>query len=161
RFRSILIPGSQIHGLRMIDKHPPPVGGNVVDIGCGLGDSTVELGRRVGPSGRAVGVDGAVRLLEVARTDARAAGAENVEFVVAAVEKGVPGGPYDTAFARFGTMFFSSPVIAMRNVRKSLRPLGTLCIVVWRKREANPCVHDAELVVRELLGDPPKRDQVT
>ena len=60
-----------------------------------------------------------------------------------------------------GTMFFASPVIALRNIRKALVPGGRLCMVTWRKREANECFHAAELVVRGLLGDPPKQDQVT
>ena len=82
-------------------------------------------------------------------------------FEVADIETAVPGGPYELAYSRMGTMFFASPVIALRNIRKALAPNGRLCIVVWRKREANECMHVAEVCVRELLGDPPKRDQVT
>src|SRR5207244_3362501 len=80
---------------------------------------------------------------------------------VADIEAAVPGGPYDLAFSRMGTMFFASPVIALRNVRKALAAGGKLCMVVWRKKDANQCFHEAERVVRELLGDPPKQDQVT
>ncbi len=71
------------------------------------------------------------------------------------------GGPYDFAFSRFGTMFFASPVIALRNIRKALVPGGTLCMIVWRHKEANECWITPERAVRELLGQPPKRDQVT
>ncbi len=60
-------------------------------------------------------------------------------------------GAYDYAFARFGTMFFTTPGAAMRNVRKALKPGGVFSQIVWRKREDNPWLHDAELRVREIV----------
>ena len=44
-----------------------------------------------------------------------------------------------------------SPVPALRNIRKSLKPGGRFAQIVWRKREDNPWVHDAELRVREIV----------
>jgi SAM-dependent methyltransferase len=158
-FRRVLTTGLGVHGTRAMDLHPPREGAAVVDIGCGFGDTTIELGKRVGPRGRAVGVDAATRFIESARAEAR--GRENVSFEVADVEANVPGGPYELAFSRMGTMFFASPVFALRNIKKALAPTGQLVMVVWRKREANECMHAAEVVVRGLLGDPPKNDQVT
>jgi ubiquinone/menaquinone biosynthesis C-methylase UbiE len=161
RFRRVLVAGLGAHGTRALERHPAAPGERVLDIGCGFGDTALDLGRRVGPTGRVVGLDAAARFIDVARADARAAGLDHVTFEVADIEEAVPGGPYDLAYSRMGTMFFASPVFALRNVRKALRPGGRLCIVVWRKREANDCYHVAELVVRDLLGDPPKEDQVT
>jgi hypothetical protein len=54
-------------------------------------------------------------------------------------------------FARFGTMFFEAPGAAMRNIRKALRPGGTFTQIVWRRREDNPWLHEAELRVRALV----------
>jgi len=159
QYRRVLTTGLGVHGTRAMDRHPPRPGSSVVDIGCGFGDTTVELAKRVGPSGRAVGVDAAERFIVGARDEAR--GVPNASFEIADVESHVPGGPFELAFSRMGTMFFNQPVFALRNIRKALAPTGKLCMVVWRKREANDCMHAAELVVRELLGDPPKQDQVT
>ena len=50
----------------------------------------------------------------------------NARFFVADVQGDDLGGPYDAAFSRMGTMFFISPVAALRNVRKSLVPGGRL-----------------------------------
>jgi ubiquinone/menaquinone biosynthesis C-methylase UbiE len=161
RFRRVLIAGLGIHGARAMDRHPPKPGTTVVDIGCGFGDTTIELGKRIGTSGRAVGVDAAARFIESARKEAREARAENVSFEVSDIEKSVPGGPYELAYSRMGTMFFASPVFALRNIRKTLAPNGRLCMVVWRKREANECMYAAEVCMRDLLGEPPKGDQVT
>src|SRR5262249_47054174 len=152
KYRTILTTGLGVHGSRAMDRHVPRAGSRVVDIGCGFGDTTIELARRVGPSGRAVGIAAAARFIHAARAGSR--GVENVGLEVADVGSAVPGGPYDLAFSRMGTMFFASPVIAMRNVRKALAPDGRLCMVVWRKKDANQCFYEAELCVRELLGDP-------
>ena len=159
RFRTVLTDGLGVHGTRALDLHPPGAGARVVDLGCGFGDTTLDLGRRVGPEGRVLGIDAAPRFIEAAR--AGAGGATNVGFEVADIEEAVPGGPYEVAFSRMGVMFFASPVIALRNVRKVLAPGGRLCMVVWRKKEANEVFYTPELVVRELLGDPPKGDQIT
>lgn len=161
RFRHVLTAGLGIHGTRGMDRHGPRPGSRVVDLGCGFGDTTIELARRVGPEGRAVGLDAAPRFIETAAGEARAAGVPNATFQVADIEASVPGGPYDLAFSRMGVMFFASPVIALRNVRKAIQPGGRLCVVVWRKREANECFHVAEAIVKDLLGEPPKQDQVT
>ena len=45
-----------------------------------------------------------------------------------------------------------SPGAALRNIRKSLTPGGVFTQVVWRKREDNPWLHDAELRVKEIVG---------
>ena len=48
-------------------------------------------------------------------------------------------------------MFFTMPGAAMRNIRKALQPGGELTMIVWRRREENPWVHDAERCVREIV----------
>jgi SAM-dependent methyltransferase len=61
------------------------------------------------------------------------------------------GGPFDYVFSRFGTMFFNMPVPALRNMRRALVPGGEATMIVWRRREDNAWLHDAELKVREIV----------
>ena len=42
-----------------------------------------------------------------------------------------------------------------------LKPGATMTLVVWRKKEYNDGFYSAELIARQILGDPPKNDQVT
>jgi SAM-dependent methyltransferase len=49
--------------------------------------------------------------------------------------------------------FFNSPVAALRNIRRSLKPGATLSCVVWRKREDNPWLHVPELCVRRFIAE--------
>lgn len=50
-------------------------------------------------------------------------------------------------------MFCASPVAVFRNVKKSLVPNGELTMIVWRRRDENPWLHEAELRVKELVPD--------
>jgi len=66
-------------GLRAIEALSPQIGEAVLDMGCGAGQSVLQLEDRVGTSGRVTGVDIAPPLLEVARR--RAVGRSQVDFI--------------------------------------------------------------------------------
>jgi SAM-dependent methyltransferase len=151
RFRHLLVEGLSAHSDEALARFPHAPGARVLDIGCGFGDSTLRIARSVGPDGEAVGVDCAENFVRVASEDAQAAGVRNARFIVADAQSDDLRGPYDAAFARFGTMFFMLPGAAMRNIRKALRPGAQLTMVVWRRREDNPWLYDAERRVREIV----------
>ena len=151
RFKHLLIDGLAQHSDAALERCRYPAGARVLDVGCGFGDSTGRIATRVGPRGEAVGVDCAENFIAAAQADARAAGVTNAQFRVADVQSSDLGGPYDFAFARFGTMFFEMPGAAMRNIRKALKPGGRFTQIVWRRREENPWLHEAELRVREIV----------
>lgn len=58
-----------------------------LDVGCGGGDATLELARRVAPDGRVLGVDIDEKKLEVARSEAQQQGVANVEFRVSDIRE--------------------------------------------------------------------------
>ncbi len=151
RFKHLLISGLSNHSDEIFSRSLFPKGVRVLDVGCGFGDSTLRIAGLVGPGGQAVGVDCAARFIGAAEQEARAAGVKNVSFLQADVERDDLRGPYDQAFARFGTMFFNAPGAAMRNICKALKPGGMFTQIVWRRREENPWLHDAELRVREIV----------
>ncbi len=161
RFRAPLTTGLAIHGSATLQRHPVKPGERVLDIGCGFGDTTLEIARRVGPAGSAVGVDAAARFIELATQEAQSLKVTNVDFRSGDVQTADLGGPYDRAFSRFGTMFFASPVAALRNVRRALVPGGLLTMVVWRSKDENPFLSEAEQRVLAIVPHPEKGDQVT
>jgi arsenite methyltransferase len=61
-------------------------GETVLDLGSGGGADVLISARRVGPTGRAIGLDMTDEMLELARANAATAGLENVEFVKGYIE---------------------------------------------------------------------------
>lgn len=124
-------------GLAAMDRLDPRPGERVLDVGCGCGDSSLELARRVGPEGEVLGLDISAPMLEVARERARAAGARNLVFQEADVQTATLPGDRDAVFSRFGVMFFADPTAAFANLRSALRPGGRLGFVCWRPLAEN------------------------
>lgn len=151
RFRHLLTSGLSGHSDACFQRHPPRVGASVLDIGCGFGDTTLRLASAVGAGGKATGVDCASNFIAAAQQDAARTRQANADYFVADVQMDKLGGPFDAAYARFGTMFFNLPGAALRNIRRALAPGGKLTMIVWRQREANPWLHAAERTVRELV----------
>jgi len=151
RFKHLLVDGLSQHSDAALARCQFALGARVLDVGCGFGDSTLRIARLVGAQGAAVGMDCAENFIRDAQAEARAEKVENAQFFVGDAQIDDLRGPYDAAFARFGTMFFDLPGAAMRNVRRALKPGGTFTQVVWRRREDNPWLHEAEQRVRALV----------
>src|ERR671911_108329 len=62
-------------------------GETVLDLGSGAGADVLISARRVGPTGKAIGLDMTDEMLELARANAAEAGVENVEFVKGYIEQ--------------------------------------------------------------------------
>jgi ubiquinone/menaquinone biosynthesis C-methylase UbiE len=154
RFRNILLDGLAYHSQVPLADLELPRGAKAVDVGCGWGDTAIELARKVGPTGSVLGLDCCDAFLQKGRADARAAGLKNVEFVVADVQTYPFASEYDFCFSRFGMMFFSNPVAAMRNVRRALKPGGSLMFIVWRALEENPWAAVPKRVMLDFLPPP-------
>jgi len=161
KYRHIMTTGLGAHGDEALRLNPPLEGQRVLDIGCGFGDTTQQIAAMVGASGEAVGVDAAENFISMATTETEEAGIDNARFFVGDVQVDDLGGPYDAAFSRMGTMFFISPVAALRNVRKSLAPGGQLTMVVWRRREDNEWMYRAQQVVEGIVQKPEEHDEPT
>jgi ubiquinone/menaquinone biosynthesis C-methylase UbiE len=151
RFKYLFIEGYASISEEALKRHQHAEGAHVLDVGCGFGDCTIDIAKSVGKNGLATGVDCASNFIAECNLYAAEEGIKNIKFLVADVEADDLGGPYDEAFARLGTMFFNLPGLAMKNIRSALKPGGKFTQVVWRKREDNPWLHDAEICVRNIV----------
>lgn len=160
RFREILMNGLSYHSRVPLEKLHVEPGSRVVDVGCGWGDTAIQLARKTGPEGFVLGLDCVDQFLEHGRREAEKAGLDNIRFEAQDVERYPFGPTFDLCFSRFGMMFFENPVAAMRNVRGSLRPGGTLMFIVWRTIDDNPWLGLPKQVVLDFL-EPPGDDART
>jgi ubiquinone/menaquinone biosynthesis C-methylase UbiE len=159
RWRHILVGGLTLHSAKIFPSLAAREGDAVVDAGCGFGDTAIQLARLVGPTGSVLGMDCCDGFLDYGRQDAMAAGLTNVNFLEADVQT-YPFQPvHDFCFSRFGTQFFENPVAGLRNMRKSLRPDGTMTMIVWRGINDNPWLGFAKQIVLQYLPPPGENAQ--
>jgi ubiquinone/menaquinone biosynthesis C-methylase UbiE len=154
RWRHIIVDGLTLHSAKIFPSLEVHEGDKVVDAGCGFGDTAIQLARIVGPAGSVLAVDCCDGFLAYGRQDAKAAGISNVTFLEADVQA-YPFKPvHDFCFSRFGTQFFENPVAGLRNMRATLKPGGTMTMVVWRGIKDNPWLGLAKDVVLKYLPPP-------
>ena len=154
RFRDVMLDGLSYHSRVPLERLALPAGTRALDVGCGWGDTAIEIARKVGPTGKVLGLDCCDAFLEKGRRDAAAAGLANVRFVAADVQTYRYEREFDFCFSRFGMMFFASPVAAMGNVRSALVPGATLMFITWRALDDNPWVAIPKAVALRFLPPP-------
>ncbi|HEY4057339.1 MAG TPA: methyltransferase domain-containing protein [Kofleriaceae bacterium] len=120
-------------GMAAMAALSPSRGEVIGDIGCGAGQTTQQLTERVGPDGRALGVDVSTPLVALAKQRF-----PDLSFTEADASTYVFPEKLDAVFSRFGVMFFSDPVAAFSHLGSQLHPGGRLAFVCWRVPEENP-----------------------
>ena len=146
-------------GLAAMDAAGAGSGDRSVDIGCGCGATTLELARRAGSSGSALGLDVSASMLRRARERAAAEGLRNAAFVAAdAATHRFEDDAADLAYSRFGVMFFADPAGAFANLRSGLKRGGRLGFVCWRSLERNEWVGLPRAVALRHVPPPEPRD---
>lgn len=123
-------------GLHAIEALAPRTGERILDVGCGAGQTVLQLAQCVGSGGKVTGVDIAPQLLEIARK--RSAGLGQVELVEHdAAKLALADQSLDGVYSRFGVMAFPDTVAAFLNFRRMLKPSGRMAFVCWRALHEN------------------------
>ena len=99
-----------------------------LDVGCGGGDVTLELARRA-HAGHVVGIDLDEAKLEIARAEAREAGADNIDYRCLDLRNPDLESAYDVVHARFVLSHLVDPQAAVDGLVRVLRPGGALVVV--------------------------------
>ena len=132
-------------------------GTRVLDVAAGAGDQTLDIARRVGPSGFVLATDLSPAILEYAKENARRAGLRNVEVQIADGEKlNVPEESFDAVICRLALMLFSDPGSSIRGMFRALRPGGRACTMVFSTPDKNPCVRILIGTALKHAGLPPR-----
>jgi len=130
---------------RVLDVARVTAGDRVLDVACGTG----VLARAAAERGaETTGLDVNAGMLAVARRHAPRVGwreghAEALPFADAS---------FDAVLCQFGLMFFDDRAMALREMRRVLRPGGRLAVAVWGRLEETPGYAAMARLLRELFG---------
>jgi SAM-dependent methyltransferase len=100
-------------------------GERVLDLGSGGGIDVILSARRVGPTGRAIGLDMTDEMLELARRNAAEAGVDNVEFVRGTIESiPLPSSSVDVVISNCVINLAADKAAVLSEIARVLRPGG-------------------------------------
>jgi len=154
-FRHLLSGNGAVHSEMAYDHFEIKPGDKVLDIGCGYGETCLEIGKIVGPEGEVLGLDCTEAFLDIANKEKDESGLQNVKFVLGNAQTyDLPENYYDVVYSRFGVMFFQNIVYALKNAHKTLKPGGVVCMIVWRTIADNPCWGLAKDIALKHLPPP-------
>jgi len=104
-------------------------GETVLDLGSGAGTDVLISARRVGPTGRAIGLDMTDEMMELARSNAARAGVQNVEFVKGYIEElPLPDASVDVVISNCVINLSGDKDAVLREVARVLRPGGRFAV---------------------------------
>lgn len=122
-------------GERTIERLGLTPGMTVLDLACGSGASTLPAARRVGPTGRVIGIDLSERMLEMGRQKARFAQLDQIEFRQGDMTRtGFPDASFDAVVCVFGVSFAPDMEALVADLWRMVRPGGQLAITSWGPR---------------------------
>ncbi len=108
------------------DLHP---GETVLDLGSGAGADVLISARRVGPTGKAIGLDMTTEMLELARANAEQAGVANVEFLQGYLEDiPLPDASVDVVISNCVINLAADKHLVLREAARVLRPGGRFAV---------------------------------
>ena len=133
-------------GEALVEWAAPGRGDALLDLGCGTGAATRPAALAVGRSGRVVGLDLNVGMLEVARNldaepETQTAGETSavIEWLEASAEA-IPlaNATFDLVIAGQSLQFPPDTAAVATEIRRVLKPGGRLAATVWRAPSASP-----------------------
>jgi SAM-dependent methyltransferase len=111
---------------RAVAELSPPIGGVVLDIGCGTGRALPFLRSSVGPSGTVVGIDATLEMLEAGRAKGRLVHGGLIQGDAGALP--VVDGAADAVFAAGLLPHLADPREGLRELARVCRPDAGLAI---------------------------------
>ena len=124
---------------RMLEAAGLVPGNHVLDIGAGTGDQSLLAARRVGPDGFVLATDISAEMLGITARVAQQEGLTTLTTrVMDAQQLDLQDNAFDAVICRLALMLIPNPKLALREIRRVLKPGGKLAALVWSAPENNP-----------------------
>jgi SAM-dependent methyltransferase len=130
----------------------------VLDVGCGVGATTLAVARRLGDGAEVTGVDISAPMVAAAK-ERVAFDDDPPRFLLAdAATHPFEQGEFDLLVSRFGVMFFEDPVAAFAHLREAIAVGGGLRFICWRSPKENPFMTTGARAIAHLVPEVPPRE---
>lgn len=138
--------------LEQLDVKP---GMTVCDMGCGDGYYTIELAKRVGPTGKVIAVDIQPEMLQELSRRCERGNLKNVDMVLGLPhDPKLPIGQVDLILMVDVYHEFSNPVEMLNAMRKSLKPNGRIALVEFRGEDPQvPIKPEHKMTKKQILKE--------
>ena len=115
-----------------VEAAAPRPGMSVLDLASGTGQPALNLAQRVAPTGKVTATDLNGGMLAALSANAVAEGVTNIGTKVCdAQDLPFPDASFDLVTSRFGVMFFADVPRVLGEVRRVLKPGGSIAFLVW------------------------------
>ncbi|MCY3006490.1 MAG: class I SAM-dependent methyltransferase [Planctomycetota bacterium] len=139
----------------MLEQLEVQAGMTVCDMGCGDGYYTMELAKRVGPTGKVIAVDIQPEMLQELSRRCERNNLKNVDMVLGLPhDPKLPPGKVDLILMVDVYHEFSNPVEMLTAMRESLKPNGRIALVEFRGEDPQvPIKPEHKMTKKQILKE--------
>lgn len=139
----------------MLEQLKVQPGMTVCDMGCGDGYYTIELARRVGPTGKVIAVDIQPEMLQELSRRCEQNNLKNVDMILGLPhDPKLPEGKLDLILMVDVYHEFSNPIEMLDSMRKSLKKDGRIALVEFRGEDPQvPIKPEHKMTKKQILKE--------
>jgi len=139
----------QTYGVRLLSSLPFKNNSIVLDAGCGAGNLTLELAKRI-PDGHVIGIDLSDSMILKCKTDAECLGIKNVSFYVCGLSDLAYDKKFDIVYSNSVLHWIKDITDACKRMYAALCPGGKIGLQFPLLNTDHPLVSIADDTIRQL-----------
>jgi len=123
----------------------------VLDLACGTGAITKKIARKVGASGKVIGVDSSISAIKIAKREIN--NKTNLDFVLSDAEFIRFNKKFDVVTCQYAMFFFPNAQKVLQNIRQYLKKNGIIALTLHGNKGTVPYFSSILDVVTKFIPD--------